>query len=108
MGCIGSNNNIIISKSIHHNVCDNYLDTPCTKDINLTLPTTANNDIEVDFAVGDTTYNINCDYLSLIPVSNTYYQVVFSYDKMLQTWFSSVVSNNYSTTAVEAIADEED
>ena len=36
MGCIGSNNNIIISKSIHHNVCDNYLDTPCTKDINLT------------------------------------------------------------------------
>lgn len=70
-----------------------------TSDITLTLPERANDDIEVDFAVSDTVYNINCDYLSLIPVSNTYYQIIFSYDKSLNTWFSSVVSSDYNTTS---------
>ena len=78
-----------------------------TKDINITLPKTANNDIEIDFAVADTTHTINCDYLSLIPVANTYYQILFSYDKVLQTWFASVISSDYiSTTAVEVLTDE--
>ena len=82
-----------------------------TSDITLTLPTKANNDIEVDFAVGDTVYAANCDYLSLIPVANTYYQVIFSYDKTLKNWFSSVVSSDYGSvstaTLSEVIADEE-
>ena len=78
-----------------------------TSDITLNLPESSNNDIEVDFAVADTAYSINCDHLSLIPVANTYYQVLFCYDKVLQTWFSSVVSNNYiSTTTAEVLTDE--
>lgn len=75
-----------------------------TSDITLTLPETATNDIEVDFATTDAVYNIDCDYLSLIPVSNTYYQIIFSYDKSLNTWFSSVVSSDYNVTS---ITDEE-
>lgn len=79
-----------------------------TSNITLTLPETATSDIEVDFAIADTVHNINCDYLSLIPVANTYYRVLFCYDKSLSMWFASVVSNNYiSTTAVEVTADEE-
>ena len=82
-----------------------------TSDITLTLPTKANNDIEVDFAVGDTVYAVNCDYLSLITVANTYYQMIFSYDKMLKMWFSSVVSSDYGSvstaTLSEVITDEE-
>lgn len=70
-----------------------------TSDITLTLPETANNDIEVCFAIADTTYNINCDYLQLNVVENTYYQVIFSYDKSLNTWFSSVVSSDYNVTS---------
>lgn len=70
-----------------------------SSDITLTLPETATNDIEVDFAVSDTVYNINCDYLQLNVVENTYYQIIFSYDKSLSTWFSSVVSSDYSTTS---------
>jgi hypothetical protein len=69
-----------------------------TSDITLTLPETAISDIEVDFAITDTTYNINCDYLQLNVVENTYYQVIFSYDKSLNTWFSSVVSSDYNVT----------
>ena len=80
-----------------------------TSDITLTLPTKANNDIEVDFAVGDTVYAVNCDYLSLITVANTYYQIIFSYDKALKTWFSSVVSSDYApaSTLSEVTSDEE-
>ena len=81
-----------------------------TSDITLTLPETAVGDIEVDFAVSDTVYNINCDYLLLIPVSNTYYQIIFNYDKSLSTWFSSVVSSDYnvtSTTNTEEITTDE-
>lgn len=70
-----------------------------TSDITLTLPETAVGDIEVDFAVSDTVYNINCDYLQLNVVENTYYQIIFSYDKSLNTWFSSVVSSDYNTTS---------
>lgn len=79
-----------------------------TSDITLTLPETAISDIEVDFAIADTVYNIDCDYLSLIPVSNAYYQIIFSYDKSLSTWFSSVVSNDYNvpSTTVEVTTDE--
>lgn len=78
-----------------------------TSDITLTLPETANNDIEVSFAIADTTYSINCEYLSLEVVANTYYQVIFRFDKALCTWFSSVISSDYiSTTTAEVIADE--
>lgn len=70
-----------------------------SSDITLTLPETATNDIEVDFAVSDTVYNINCDYLQLNVVENTYYQIIFSYDKLLNTWFSSVVSSDYNVTS---------
>lgn len=81
-----------------------------TKDITLTLPETANNDIEVDFAVGDTAYNVTCDYLQLDVVSNVYYQVVFSYDTVLQTWFAIVISSDYDSvstaTLSEVTADE--
>ena len=70
-----------------------------TSDITLTLPESANDDIEVDFAVSDTVYNINCDYLQLNVVGNTYYQIIFNYDKSLNTWFSSVVSSDYNTTS---------
>lgn len=78
-----------------------------TSDITLALPETANNDIEVCFAIADTTYSINCEYLSLEVVANTYYQVIFSFDKALCTWFSSVISSDYiSTTTAEVIADE--
>lgn len=37
MGCIGTNNNIIISKIVHQDLCEhnNLPDTPCTRDINL-------------------------------------------------------------------------
>ena len=76
-----------------------------TKDINITLPETATSDIEVDFAVADTVYAINCDYLSLIPVANTYYQIVFSHDKLLKTWFSSVISNDYNPVSTTSIAE---
>ena len=79
--------------------------------ITITLPESANGDIEFDFAIGDTVYAVTCDYLSLITVANTYYQVIFSYDKALKTWFSSVISSDYTpvTTATlsEVIADEE-
>lgn len=79
-----------------------------TSNITLTLPETATADIEVDFAIADTTYSINCDYLSLIPVANTYYRVLFCYDKSLSMWFASVISSDYiSTTTAEVIADEE-
>lgn len=79
-----------------------------TSDITLTLPESANNDIEVCFAIADTAYSINCEYLSLEVVANTYYQVIFSYDKVLQTWFSSIVSSDYTpvSTTAEVIADE--
>jgi hypothetical protein len=78
-----------------------------TSDITLTLPEATISDIEVDFAIADTTYNINCDYLQLNVVENTYYQVIFSYDKSLNTWFSSVVSSDYiSTTTAEVLTDE--
>lgn len=81
-----------------------------TSDITLALPEKANDDIEVDFAVSDTVYNINCDYLQLNVVENTYYQIIFSYDKSLNTWFSSVVSSDYNTTSTtnseEITADE--
>lgn len=79
-----------------------------TSDITIMLPETATSDIEVDFAVTDTTYAINCDYLSLDVVANTYYQMIFSYDKTLKTWFSSIVSSDYTPVATnaEVIADE--
>lgn len=79
-----------------------------TEDITLTLPETATNDIEVDFAIADTTYTINCDYLSLHVVANTYYQIIFSYDKSLNMWFASVVSSDYNTisTIAEVSIDE--
>lgn len=79
-----------------------------TSDIAITLPETATSDIEVDFAIADTTYSIICDYLSLDVVSNTYYQVIFSYDKTLKNWFSSVVSSDYApvSTAAEVSTDE--
>lgn len=78
-----------------------------TSDITLTLPETATADIEVDFAIADTVHNINCDYLSLDVVANTYYQVIFSYDKALNMWFASVVSSDYiSTTTAEVSTDE--
>lgn len=75
-----------------------------SSDITLTLPERANDDIEVDFAISDTVYNINCDYLQLNVVENTYYQIIFNYDKSLNTWFSSVVSSDYNVTS---ITDEE-
>ena len=82
-----------------------------TSDIAITLPETATSDIEVDFAIADTTYSIICDYLSLDVVANTYYQMIFSYDKMLKMWFSSVVSSDYGSvstaTLSEVITDEE-
>lgn len=80
-----------------------------TKDITLTLPESANGNIEVAFAVGDTVYAVNCDYLSLEVVSNTYYQVIFSYDLVLKNWFPSIVSSDYTpvSTLSEVIADEE-
>lgn len=82
-----------------------------TSDITIMLPETATSDIEVDFAIADTTYSIICDYLSLDVVANTYYQVIFSYDKMLKMWFSSVVSSDYGSvstaTLSEVITDEE-
>lgn len=79
-----------------------------TSDINITLPKSANGDIEVDFAVGANSYNISCEYLSLIPVANTYYQIVFTHDKPLKTWFSSVISNDYNpvSTTAEVLTDE--
>ena len=79
-----------------------------SSDITLTLPETATNDIEVDFAVSDTVYNINCDYLQLNVVENTYYQIIFSCDKSLNTWFSSVVSSDYNVTSTteEILSDE--
>ena len=67
-----------------------------TEDITITLPESANSDIEVDFAVGSTIYNITCSCLSLNVVNNTYYKVLFSYDKTLNMWFSSVLSFNYT------------
>lgn len=70
-----------------------------TSDITLTLPERANSDIEVDFAITDVVHNINCDYLSLNTVANTYYQVIFSYDKSLSRWFSSVISSDYNSTS---------
>ena len=76
-----------------------------TKDITITLPETATGDIEVAFAIGDTVYAINCDYLSLIPVSNTYYQVIFSYDKVLSTWFSSVISSDYGSVSTAILSE---
>ena len=80
-----------------------------TKDITLALPEVATSDIEVDFAVSDTTYSIICDYLSLDVVANTYYQMIFSYDKTLKTWFSSVVSSDYTPVSAlsEVTSDEE-
>ena len=80
-----------------------------TENITITLPESATNDIEIDFAVSDTVYAVNCDYLSLEVVSNTYYQVVFSYDKMLKNWFPSIVSSDYTpvpTTTAEVLTDE--
>lgn len=78
-----------------------------TSDITLTLPETATADIEVCFAIADTTYTINCDYLQLEVVSNTYYQILFSYDKALCTWFSSVISSDYTPiTTAEVLTDE--
>lgn len=79
-----------------------------TSDITITLPETANNDIEVCFAIADTTCSINCEYLSLDVVANTYYQVIFSYDKALCTWFSSVISSDYTpvSTTAEVLTDE--
>lgn len=76
-----------------------------TSDITLTLPAKANNDIEVCFAIADTTHTINCDYLSLIPVANTYYQILFSYDRVLQKWFSSIVSSDYTSVSTASIAE---
>lgn len=80
-----------------------------TSDITIKLPENATGDIEVDFAVADTTYAITCDYLSLDVVSNTYYQIVLSYDKALSMWFASVVSSNYTpaSTLSEVTSDEE-
>ena len=77
-----------------------------TSDITLTLPETANNDIEVCFAIADTTYSINCEYLSLEVVANTYYQVIFSFDKALCTWFSSVISSDYNSTSTISEVEE--
>lgn len=79
-----------------------------TSDITLTLPETATSDIEVDFAIADTVHNINCDYLSLDVVANTYYQIIFSYDKSLSRWFPSVISSDYApvTTTAEVVVDE--
>lgn len=79
-----------------------------TSNITLTLPETATADIEVDFAIADTTYAIACEYLSLDVVANTYYQILFSYDRVLQTWFSSVISSDYNpvSTTAEVLTDE--
>ena len=79
-----------------------------TSDITLTLPETATSDIEVDFAIADTTYAIACEYLSLDVVADTYYQIVFSYDKALNMWFASVVSSDYNSisTTAEVLIDE--
>ena len=79
-----------------------------SSDITLTLPERANDDIEVDFAIADTPYAVNCDYLSLNVVANTYYQVVFSHDKALNTYFASIISSDYTqvSTTAEVIADE--
>lgn len=82
-----------------------------TEDITIALPETSSSDIEVSFAISDTTYTITCDYLSLDVVANTYYQVIFSYDKALNTWFASVVSSDYapvSTTTAEVENNETD
>ena len=73
-----------------------------TSNITLTLPETATADIEVDFAIADTTYAIACEYLSLDVVADTYYQIVFSYDKALNMWFASVVSSDYNSTSTTA------
>ena len=78
-----------------------------TKDITLTLPETASSDIEVDFAIADTTYNVNCDYLSLTVVADTHYQIIFSYDKALSTWFASVVSSDYVSNATAEVSTDE-
>ena len=80
-----------------------------TSDINIKLPETATGDIEVCFAIADTVHTVTCEYLSLIPASNVYYQVIFSYDKALKTWFPSIVSSDYTpvSTLSEVIADEE-
>lgn len=77
------------------------------EDITLTLPENGE-EIEIDFAIGNTTYNVNCDYLSLNVVSNTYYQVIFSYDKALKTWVASVISSDYTATSTtdEVTTDE--
>lgn len=72
-----------------------------TGDITITLPTSADDDIEVDFAIGSTVYNITCSYLSLNAVINTYYKVLFSYDKALNMWFSSIVSYDYTPPVTE-------
>jgi hypothetical protein len=77
-----------------------------SSDITLTLPERANDDIEVDFAISDTVYNINCDYLQLNVVENTYYQIIFNYDKSLNTWFSSVVSSDYNSTSTISEVEE--
>lgn len=79
-----------------------------TSNITLTLPETATADIEVDFAIADTTYAIACEYLSLDVVADTYYQIVFSYDKALNMWFASVVSSDYNSTSTtaEVLTDE--
>lgn len=69
-----------------------------SKDITITLPETGT-EIEIDFAITDVVHNINCDYLSLNTVANTYYQVIFSYDKSLSRWFSSVISSDYNSTS---------
>lgn len=81
-----------------------------TSNITITLPETAGNDIELDFAIGDTVHNINCDYLSLNVVANTYYQIIFSYDKSLSMWFASIVSSDYNSilTTAEVSTDETD
>ena len=73
-----------------------------TSNITLALPETATADIEVDFAIADTTYAIACEYLSLDVVADTYYQIVFSYDKALNMWFASVVSSDYNSTSTTA------
>lgn len=79
-----------------------------TSDITITLPETATADIEVDFAIADTTYNVNCEYLSLDVVADTYYQIIFSYDKALNMWFSSVISSDYnSTSTISEVEDNE-
>lgn len=95
------NDNILVDNTI-------YQLGILTSDITLILPESSNGDIEVDFAVGDTVYAVNCDYLSLEVVSNTYYQVIFSYDLVLKNWFPSIVSSDYTpvSTTAEVSTDE--